>query len=864
MRGPQSHDSHSFLTTVSVCDDSTFYCSVQVNIANVSFWRLQPMAETQRKELSVSSQQFRSKKVQAVSGDKHLLALGLPEGHVVLLDLLQKSQVSVQPCKQPVTQIYLQADKNQFFSCHGTGAIYHYKSSPGDSDKWVGAKLLQEKEAVSALCEAEGTLLVTSGLAVKVYDLLTKACIKKYALSPFKILTILPLPLPGAFCQVSESNSLQLLSENGGPNGFLNVKVKPSLVRVNPFAWAEWKQLDFLCVDEKRSNLTVWSYEPTTQVLTQLFTREKPVQQAIFTSSKTLLLVQGSSGYDISFHDHTYRHAQGGFGDVEKSESKKEKAKDKEADRKKRKRGADATVELKDEKAEGDEQAMEVQAETGEPDGESQEESSEDEEEAKERRKQKKREERRVRKQEKKREKERRRLQGDEGDAPGQMHVETEGEPDAEDLQRMRATSLAGFGGSILIDEDFNIIKRNYTETKEAPVTPMARPILKKEFNSTSNTPSTTAVPITTSNNTNQSSAISSSPPHPTSLAQMTSSLTSRKKKDAGLGYTIATTLASAIEKNDTKMMKLLFKETEAPIIERTLHGLAQAHVFPLLRMTLAELEERQNTSNVLIWIRLLFTIHPSLIAMSPCTEELMALRSFLGEKLEVLPLVNRLHSNLDLLLYRSRLNGNKAVSMLGDPSNAESEKEERKRATYVENRDKISFVSWADIYGGSQVDSSDDLDESSGLDIEDSDAEGDSDEDEFGDSDLGEMDSDEAMERMVVKLMGDDSDLEEDSDEESDGSEQEDGSENEIGSDDVEAELDSDDQSEASDAIEGASEGEGQESGDEEEQSEEEESDENVFPTVAESQADTDEAYAQAMHAKFDQLAKMMARGKK
>jgi hypothetical protein len=41
---------------------------VQVNVGNVSFWRIQPMAETQRKELSVSSQQFKSKKVQAVAG----------------------------------------------------------------------------------------------------------------------------------------------------------------------------------------------------------------------------------------------------------------------------------------------------------------------------------------------------------------------------------------------------------------------------------------------------------------------------------------------------------------------------------------------------------------------------------------------------------------------------------------------------------------------------------------------------------------------------------------------------------------------------------------------------------------------------
>jgi hypothetical protein len=75
------------------------------------------------------------------------------------------------------------------------------------------------------------------------------------------------------------------------------------------------------------------------------------------------------------------------------------------------------------------------------------------EEELKEKQKQKKREERRLRKQEKKREKTRKRAQQAGHDSGAGMAVEGDGEADASDLQRLRATSVAGFGGQILIDE---------------------------------------------------------------------------------------------------------------------------------------------------------------------------------------------------------------------------------------------------------------------------------------------------------------------------------------------------------------------------------------------------------------------------
>jgi hypothetical protein len=46
-----------------------------------------------------------------------------------------------------------------------------------------------------------------------------------------------------------------------------------------------------------------------------------------------------------------------------------------------------------------------------------------------------------------------------------------------------------------------------------------------------------------------------------------------------------------------------------------------------------------------------------------------------------------------------TRQNGSKAVSMEGDQSLDEKD-EKRKRVAYTENRDRVSFATWADIYG--------------------------------------------------------------------------------------------------------------------------------------------------------------------
>jgi hypothetical protein len=52
------------------------------------------MTGIEKKELLVSTPNFRTKKVMSVSGDGDLLALGFQEGQIVIVNMSEKSQVS--------------------------------------------------------------------------------------------------------------------------------------------------------------------------------------------------------------------------------------------------------------------------------------------------------------------------------------------------------------------------------------------------------------------------------------------------------------------------------------------------------------------------------------------------------------------------------------------------------------------------------------------------------------------------------------------------------------------------------------------------------------------------------------------------
>lgn len=149
----------NFLHTVSHFEDTTLFCSIQVSLAKISLWKIKQLSGIEKKDIALGSlSTFNNKKISSAACDEDILIVGFQIGRgmlhkcvqfstheflVLVINLSDRTQEVINVHRTETVYVLTQKAKKQFFSSHIGGAVFHYRLI---NDKWVGSKLIQEKE----------------------------------------------------------------------------------------------------------------------------------------------------------------------------------------------------------------------------------------------------------------------------------------------------------------------------------------------------------------------------------------------------------------------------------------------------------------------------------------------------------------------------------------------------------------------------------------------------------------------------------------------------------------------------------------------------------------------------------------------